>query len=399
MPWPLRMITYAAILMVIILLYFGFRYFLCSARLNLKPRWLIRSLYFIPAALFLAYPTAGHFQFWFKGSFSRAEFPDPIIYLFWYGVVCMGVMLNWLILHDLLRSLLVFFSKKNPHKLKNRLARIFLVTAAITVVYTAGMMIWDTHRITLEEITYTMPERRALQEPLTVVHIADLHADFYTGEVKLRRYIRKVNEQNPDIVIFSGDLITSGRDHIEAGAKALAEIESTYGVWFVMGDHDYWTGTDIIAEALTERGIHVLQNDNAWIEHNETLIKITGVTELYSSQVSEEVLDKLLIEKRGETFKIMAAHQASERLIRKSLNSDVHQLLTGHTHGGQMRIPLFFYPISAARAETPYVNASWMLGERLLLNVNNGLGFTLAPVRYNAPAQVSVIRVTGFPDE
>lgn len=137
MPWPLRMITYAAIFMVIILFYFGFRYFRCAARLNLKPRWFIRSLYFIPAALFLAYPAAGHFQYWFKGSFSRAEFPDPVIYLFWYGVVCMGVMLNWVILHDLIRFLFVYFSKKNPHKLKNRFARIFLITAALTVIYSA----------------------------------------------------------------------------------------------------------------------------------------------------------------------------------------------------------------------------------------------------------------------
>jgi uncharacterized protein len=259
-------------------------------------------------------------------------------------------------------------------------------------------MIWDTHRITLEEITYTMPERQSLPVPLTIVHFTDLHADPYTGEVKMNRYIDKVNKQNPDIVIFSGDLITSGRDYIEAGAEALARIESTYGVWFVMGDHDYWTGTGYIAEALSDRGIHVLQNENFWVEHGESIIKITGVTELYSNRILEDHLDELLNETREESFKILAAHQASERLIRKSLNNGIHQLLTGHTHGGQFRIPLFFYPISAARAETPYVNGNWLLEERLLLNVNNGLGFTLAPVRYNAPAQVSVITVTEASD-
>ena len=393
MPWPLRIITYATILVVIILFYFGFRYFRCAARLKLQPRWLVRSLYFIPAALFLAYPAAGHFQFWFKGSFSRAEFPDPVIYLFWYGVVCMGVMLNWLILHDLLRALFVYFSKNNPHKLKNRFAKIFLITVALTVPYTAAKMIWDTHRITLEEITYTTPVGKSLSATLTIVHIADLHADPFTGNEKMRRYIDKVNEQNPDIVIFAGDLITSGRDHIEAGAEALSWIESTYGVWFVMGDHDYWSGTDVIAEALIEREVNVLQNQNAWIEHGETLIKITGVTELYSSRINAGLLDQLLLEDRGETLRILASHQASDRLIAEGRRTGVHQLLAGHTHGGQIRIPLFFYPVTAARAETPYVNGNWQMGE-MLLNVNNGLGFTLAPVRYNAPAQISVITVT-----
>lgn len=392
MPWPLRMITYAAIILVIILIYFGFRYFKSVKKLDLQPFWFYATLYLIPSLLFLAYPAGGHIQHLLLNSFSRTGFPDLFIYLFWYGVVCMGVMFNWLLLHDLLRPLARWYTDTAPGKLDRYFARALLIIAGFTVAYTAAKMAWDTNRITVERISHPAEGLNSFVEPFTVVHIADLHADDYTDAQKMDRYIQKVNEAGPDIVIVAGDLITSGDEHIQAGADALAKIESVHGVYFVMGDHDYWTGTAPIAEALTERGIQVLQNKNARVVHGESVIKITGVTELYSNRIESGRLTELLDEEMGQSFHILTAHQATDRLIREAQRSGVHQLLTGHTHGGQFRIPIFFYPVSASRAETPYVNGSWLLGD-LLLNVNSGLGFTLAPIRYNSPAGVTVIEV------
>lgn len=393
MPWPLRMITYASVLLLICLIYFGYRYFRSINRADLQPAGLYKSFFWVLAVLFFSYPVAGHIQFWVTGSFSRTGFPDLLIYMFWYGVISMGVMLNWLLLHDLLRPFALRFTGRDLTTVKRDFAKAFLIVSLLSMIYSAGKMVWDTYRITIEQVNYTLPPGNEIPDSLTIVHIADLHADQYTGVADLNRYIQKVNEAKPDIVIFAGDLITSGRDYIVAGAEALQKIESAYGVYFVMGDHDYWTGTEPISEALTERGINVLQNENAWIDHRGALIKISGITELYSNRVSAEVLDQLMDDNRGEKLSILAAHQASERLVGKSLDKGVNLLLTGHTHGGQMRIPIFFYPVTAARAETPYVNGNWKLGDYLLLNVNNGLGFTLSPVRYNAPAGVSIIRV------
>ncbi len=392
MPWPLRMTSYAALVLVILLIYFGIRYFKSVKTLDLKPLWIYRFLLFVPAVLFLAYPVAGQLQHMFTGSFSRTGYPDFMIYLFWYGLVCMGVMLNWLLLHDILLTVMVRAKVTGQRKLKIWFARVFLIIAGVTVGYTAVKMTLDTHRIVTDEITYTLPEGAGANQPLTIVHITDLHADEYTGERKMERYIRKVNDANPDLVIFTGDLISSGRDHIEAGADAMAGIKATYGTWFVMGDHDYWVSTDEIAEALESRGINVLQNENAVIRHNNMVLRITGVTELYSYQVDDLVLDSLLKDGAGEDLHLLASHQSSDRLVERALYNGVHQLLSGHTHGGQIRVRLFFYPVTAVRAETEYVKGTWHMGN-MLLNVNSGLGFTLTPVRYNAPAQVSVIRV------
>ncbi|TVR16282.1 MAG: hypothetical protein EA391_08380, partial [Balneolaceae bacterium] len=326
------------------------------------------------------------------GSFDRTGWPDPIIYLFWYGLVFMGTMLNWLILHDLLKTVARRLSSRSADEIKRRFARGFLIITLITSIFTASKMVWDTHRITTEKITYTLSGAGSSFEPLTIVHISDLHADQYTGETKMQRYVDRVNSFNPDLVIFGGDLITSGTNYITAGADALAGIDATYGTWFVIGDHDYWTDTERIIHELEERGIPTLDNQNGWIDHHGATIKLTGITELYSAQVHTDSLTALLEQSRNEALRIVFSHQASDRLIEQSLQHGVHQLHGAHTHGGQIRIPIFFYPVTAARAETRYVNGNWMLGD-MLLNVNNGLGFTLTPVRYHAPAQVSVITV------
>jgi len=149
----------------------------------------------------------------------------------------------------------------------------------------------------------------------------------------------------------------------------------------------------LISETLREFGVQMLQNENRWIDHFGEKIKVSGVTEIYSSKILNKELNDLLSESDNESLSLLFAHQASDRLIEESLLNGVNHIYGAHTHGGQLRIPIFFYPATAVREETKYVNGHWLI-DGMLLNVNSGLGFTLSPVRYNAPAQISVIRLS-----
>lgn len=394
MPWPLRMVLYASILLILFLSYFSFRYFRSLNLLELEPLWLWQSLFLVLVLLFIAFPLSGLIQFSFKHSFSLEDYPHSMIYLFWFGFVFLGVMLNWLILHDLLLPVFSKFSSIDKESLRVIFARIFLVLAAGTFLYTTGKIVWDSNRMIVERITHKLPEQVSSQlpEPLTVVHISDMHADIFTDEKKMDRYIQLVNEANPDIVIFTGDLITEGIGHVQEGARALQKVESKHGVFAVIGDHDYWAGPDHIVEDLETRGIRVLQNEHLQVQIDSIPISIAGVTEIYSYNLPAVQLESFIKNVPNDGIKIVASHQASDRLIDYSKNSGTDFLLSGHTHGGQVRIPVFFYPFTAVRSETKFVRGHWMLGD-MLLNVNSGLGFTLSPVRYNAPAQVSVITI------
>lgn len=394
MPWPLRMVLYASVLLVLFLTYFGFRYFKSLSIVEVESLWMFKSFFIVLVILFVAFPVAGLLQFNLQGTFSVDDYPHLLIYLFWFGFVFSGVMLNWLILHDVLLLVFSKYSSFTTDFLKLRFAQTFLTLAAFTLLFTAAKMVWDTNRMVVEQITYEISgdSNTRLQNPLKVVHITDLHADVFTTAEKMDRYIQLVNRAEPDFVIFTGDLITEGIGHVQEGANALQKINSTYGVYAVIGDHDYWAGPDHIVEALEERGIRVLQNENVQIDHAGTPISIAGVTEIYSSNLERNQLRELINSTPDNGIKIVSSHQASDRLIEFSQESGTDLLLAGHTHGGQVRIPVFFYPFTAVRSETPYVKGHWTF-EDMLLNVNSGLGFTLSPVRYNAPAQVSVITV------
>jgi len=392
MPWSLRMITYASVISLLLFIYFTYRYVKSVKRSENLPQQPMYMLLFAAVVLFYGYPFSGWISYLFTNTFERTEHPPLLIYSFWFGLIYLGVMLNWLILHDLLLPIVKKVSKNKFHNLNRTFAKAFLSIAVLTLLYTAARLAWDTNRITTEEITYSLAQEHL--SPLTIVHIADLHADAYTGEEKMEKYVSRVNDLEPDLVLFGGDLITSGTDYIEAGALALGNIDATYGTFAVLGDHDYWTDADLISETLMEYGVEMLRNENRWIDHNGKQIKLSGITEIYSSKILADDLQVLLTESRGESLSLLLSHQASDRLVEASLLNGVDHVYGAHTHGGQLRIPVFFYPATAVREETQYVNGNWLLDE-MLLNVNSGLGFTLSPVRYNAPAQVTVIRVTG----
>lgn len=390
MPWSLRMVTYAGVISLLLFLYFSYRYVKSVNQSNALPQQPLKMLLFAGVVLFFGYPFSGWMSYLFTGGFDRNEHPALLIYSFWFGLIYLGVMLNWLILHDLLLPIIKKLSKKKKDIFNQVFAKIFLLIAVLTLFYTGAKLYWDTTRITVEEIPFAVPQEDF--QPLTIVHISDLHSDSYTSSQKMEKYINRVNSADPDLVLFGGDLISSGTDYIEAGAQALGNIDATYGTYAVLGDHDYWTDASLISETLRKYGVKMLQNENRWVNHYGDQIKISGVTEIYSSKIREDALQNLLSETRNETLSLLFAHQASGRLIEKSLQNEVNHIYGAHTHGGQLRIPIFFYPATAVREETKYVNGNWLI-DGLLLNVNSGLGFTLSPVRYNAPAQISVIKI------
>ena len=211
--------------------------------------------------MFIAYPAAGVIQYFATGSFTPDDYPKFLIYIFWYGFIFSAVMVSWTIFLDILSASLKYGFKINPPQLDILLGWIMIGVTILMFAYTGFKTMLHSTQIKVKEISYPTAEYLDGDfKPLKIVHISDLHADRFTTPVKTKRYIEKVNSLQPDLVLFTGDLITAGDDHIEEGADALGSIEATYGTYAVMGDHDYWQGEQVITDALTARGVNVLRN-------------------------------------------------------------------------------------------------------------------------------------------
>jgi len=393
MPWTLKMTLIIAGLLIVFMLYTGSRLFWSIKMLFLQNPATYKFVSAAAGLLFIAYPAAGVIQYFLNGTFSPDDYPKILLYLFWYGFIFSAVMVSWTIFLDIVSATVKYGFKINPPQLDILLGWLMIGITILMFAYTGIKTVLHSTQIKVNENVY--PIAKYLEDdfkPIKIVHISDLHADRFTSPSKIRRYVEKINSLHPDLVLFTGDLITAGDHHIEEGADAIGKIKATYGSYVVMGDHDYWHGEQIITDALTNRGVSVLRNHTKRIDHKGKQIRLTGVTELYSKKLIPSELENLFHSEHNDDFKIVFSHQATTRIIDLAGEHGFHLVLGGHTHGGQIRIPFFFYPLTPVMLETKYIKGNkWF--DTLLLNINNGLGYTLAPLRFGAPAQVSLIRV------
>src|SRR5699024_6844786 len=160
--------------------------------------------------------------------------------------------------------------------------------------------------------------------------------DEYTGAAEISRYIKKVNELQPDVVVFTGDLISYGTDFIAMPAHALAQTRATYGFFAVIGDHDYWAGVDNIRTAYQKNSSPLLRDENEFIVVDGDSLLLTGITEVYSKQIAPDSLQQLVREYEQVPLKIMVSHQATPQLVHAAQQYGYEMLLAGHTHGGQI---------------------------------------------------------------
>ncbi len=384
MPWLLKMTLVVASLMLPAILYLSFRYY-ATFKSHLH-KWLV------PLVLltFYAYPIGALIDFYSTGSIDLLDYPQPLAYWFWFGLIFVFQLATWIIVTDLINVITNYFygdknviSRWHPHVIVALFAAIFLYTATKTYLHTTQVQA-EHHTISVENL----PESLA---GLKIVHITDIQGDEYTERNEIRTYIKKVNAQNPDLIIFTGDLISYGTDFIEMSAQELGKAKSKYGTIAVVGDHDYWAGLNNIEPALNEHDIPLLQDKNYTIRIDSTRnITITCVTEVYSKQADPAEVDSLTKSTAGSALKVFASHQVNHRLIAKVQKQNYQLVLSGHTHGGQIHVPFMGMNFSASQQETKYVQGMYQEND-LPINVNNGLGFTLAPIRYEAPPNISVI--------
>jgi predicted MPP superfamily phosphohydrolase len=131
-----------------------------------------------------------------------------------------------------------------------------------------------------------------------------------------------------------------------------------------------------------------MQNAHHLLNIKGSSILITGVTQIYSRKISAEDLDQLLSKAPAADLKILLVHQPSPFIIESAQKNGYNLVLAGHTHGGQIRFKPLGFTFTPSMLETPYFSGIFKVG-KLYVTVTNGIGLTFAPVRYQAPAEIT----------
>ncbi len=401
MSWFSRTILQATLAFLPVLIYLGTRITFALNRRFGTRKVVTAAVLIVLALVVLGYPVAiwlGHEMGWrafVHGLHRGNSATDPwLVIPFWLGLAFSLQALPWFLITDL-----TAFAAKGVNRLRKGDWPVALWADRIILGLSAFLILYVPVRAYLDTTTVSVDHRRVELKGLhkdlkgfRIVHVSDIQADPRTREDRLRRYMEQVNELRPDIVVFTGDLITSGRRHIKLGARMLGLAKTRRGTFAVLGDHDYWSGPNLVARSLRARGVRVVRDGNAYLTVGRARVGLSLLTSTYPRSPSRTTLRRLARGVAGRDLRVMVGHQPIPYLAEFADNNNYQLFLAGHTHGGQVGFYLPGLFLSASNVETPFVSGMYPL-KKTLVYVNNGLGMTLAPLRFQAPATVTLLEL------
>ncbi|HTC55200.1 MAG TPA: metallophosphoesterase [Candidatus Sulfotelmatobacter sp.] len=226
----------------------------------------------------------------------------------------------------------------------------------------------------------------------TVAMLSDFHYDPYFSVHPLHAAIPMVNRLHPDLVVLTGDFVSfpffgdekKAAFAAEPCARLLGQITAPHGLWAVMGNHDDATDPEHVTRALQAENIHVLANQSEPIEQDGAHFWLAGVNDVLSSTAD---LNKTLRRVPAGEAVILLAHEPD--FADEASRFPIDLQLSGHSHGGQVRIPLL-PPLYLPDMAKKYVWGTYQIGP-LSLYTNAGLGTIGVPVRLNCPPEITLL--------
>jgi hypothetical protein len=245
----------------------------------------------------------------------------------------------------------------------------------------------ERHWITIERVSVTLPRLPAALDGLRLAHISDLHLEPWTKAEHIADTVKVCNDLKPDLVLITGDLITSSPGPAGQLGDLLSKLEATHGVYASLGNHDVWNNPFEITRQLEQQGTQVLRNQGARIETASGSFFLAGLDSFWSGRPD---LRHALRDWQPGLPLILLVHEP-DGAIPISREEIPALQLSGHTHGGQVCIP-FFDPIALRLPSwgKKFKHGLHRVGE-MQLYVNRGIGCVELPIRIACPPEVTEI--------
>jgi predicted MPP superfamily phosphohydrolase len=218
-----------------------------------------------------------------------------------------------------------------------------------------------------------------------IVQISDLHCGPFASGQRVARWVAAANRLEPDMVAVTGDLIASGSAFIDVVAHALGGLRARDGAFAAMGNHDYFGDGEAMVSALEAAGLTVLRNRGVELRREGGAIYLAGVDDTWTRRHD---VPRALAARPAGMPAVLLAHDPV--LFPEAAEHSVDLVLSGHTHGGQVAVPLLARKLNLARLITRFTNDVYRSGTSTLY-VNRGLGTTGPPVRLAVAPEIAVL--------
>lgn len=267
---------------------------------------------------------------------------------------------------------------------------LLLVVALALVVWT---FVIEPDRLVVREETIHIAAWPKSFDRLRIVALSDIHAGApHIKTDKLRQLVAEVNRLQPDLIVILGDFVIQdviGGDFIEPEtiARDIKDLRARHGVYAVLGNHDWMLDGERVRRALEGVGIRVLENDVARIERDGATLWLAGLADLWTRK--QDIQGTLRKIAPGQTV-VALTHNPD---IFPNIPSNVALTLAGHTHGGQVNLPLLGRPVVPSKYKQRYASGHIREDGRDMY-VTSGVGTSIIPVRFRVAPEIVVLTVT-----
>lgn len=222
---------------------------------------------------------------------------------------------------------------------------------------------------------------------LRIVQLTDLHHSLFTPREEIQRAVHLSNRLRPDLVALTGDYVTLSRDYIWPLAQALGKLRARLGVFAVLGNHDFQVNPGEVTRALHTQRIRVLRNSHCALRSRSATLWIVGVDDLWWRA---DDMDRALHSVPARDTKILLCHNPLG--IHAASERDVDLVLSGHTHGGQVRLPVVGSVYGRSKLGERFVEG-WNRLNGTQIYVSRGIGKVLVPLRVGCPPEITCLRL------
>lgn len=232
-------------------------------------------------------------------------------------------------------------------------------------------------------------------ENLEIAFISDIHYNHFMDKYRLEKMVEKINQNQPDIILFGGDLFDDPQTYpvTEEKAKELASIlknlNADLGKFAVLGEEDHHESVEkLVNNLLFEADFELINNTSLLVTKNgNTSINLVGIDSLIKGTPD---IPSALKDVDTKAFTIVLTHAPD--LVKDLPTKGIDLVLSGHSHGGQVSLPLIG-PLSEIKGATQYSRGEYEVGQMKVV-VSNGLGTTGQDIRVMTDPQCHIFRLS-----
>ncbi len=242
----------------------------------------------------------------------------------------------------------------------------------------------EANSLSLERVEIYLERLPKKLDGFKIIHLSDTHHSPFTSLDHIKRTVKIANRLKPDMFLLTGDYVSHDREYIPPVAEVLGKLKAKHGIYACLGNHDHWTDAGLVTHLFRGEGINILINEGFRFETRRGSFWLAGVDDY---MVGKTDVPAALRGSFPDEMKLLLAHNPI--IFREAARVGIDLTLSGHTHGGQIKVRNPEKRILPQRK----LKAGLHKRRNSQIYITRGIGTVVVPMRYQCPPEISLLEL------